>query len=451
MQDLVYSVSPANHLQTLPSLAQGDWHGLNAPYLWNAVLSAVIARPHHCELYAEMISELWEFDPGFPGGIQRGIIRHVEDAAIQFLTVLLLDKGLITPDFILSRLICGARPVLSPELSFYFFPEYVARVDFFVRHLLPRRKRLAAWDLKYSAQSHLPLSGRDLGENDFQQFKEFRLKGKNHNPICIAIEANDHVSLETILKEGRFTVDSEVPKSLFSRFNEDKFNGIRLVEYAAMFGSWECFRLLKSAGATLPQDLMGYAICGANPEILQACTDNMLPYDPMIVRGLRSYHFSAIKIAHESRGCPITRISLLDMLRHKFKGLLYLVTKPDSFAKLLEDLDDLSPETFVLMESAQVNDPFVTRLITEMNDVDIMEESQKQPFPTALHAATAANAVDSLELLLASPKVDVNADGRCGTPLFVAAKYNAVEAIHLLGAVANINVNQVCFDVRFCD
>jgi hypothetical protein len=345
-------------------------------------------------------------------------------------------------------MICAARPSLSPELAFYFFPEFVPHIPFFVHHLLSSRKALAAWDRKYAAQCELRLAGHDLGVNDFTEFHERRLRGENHNPICTVLEQDDEVSLRALLDEGKFNVNSDIPRSIFTRWNEGKFQSLRLIEYAALRGAVKCFGLLQSSGAELRQEAIGCSATGVQPEIIQACVKLGLPFENLILSGIRHYHFSGLKVAVEGHNCALQPDALREVLRHKFKGLVYLLPKPGTIDSVAAT-EGLSGTTFTLITSAHANDPFMTKLVCEMDGVDVMGASEGGPFSTALHAAAAGNAVDALRCLIDTDRIDVNVDDRCATPLIVATQHNAIEAIRMLGKVEGINPNIVSHGVFF--
>jgi hypothetical protein len=313
---------------------------------------------------------------------------------------------------------------------------------------LAARKSLAAWDRKYTAQCELRLPGHDLGVGDFAEFHQRRLRGANHNPIATVIERDDDALLRALLDEGKFNVNSEIPRSIFARMNEGKFQSVRLIDYAALQGSVKCFGLLHSAGAELRPETVGYCAVGAQPEIVGVCAAAGLPLEGIVHYGIRHYHFSGMKLALEGEGCAISPDALREVLRHRFKGLVSLLPKPgiiDSIAAT----EGLAGTTFVLIASARANDPFMTKLVCEMDGVDVMAVSEGGPFSTALHAAAAENAVDALRCLIDTDRIDVNADDRCTTPLITAARHNAVEAIRMLANVKGIDPNIVSQGVLF--
>jgi hypothetical protein len=448
LQDSIHSVTPDKRGQISSAVQKGDWRGQNVPYVTNAIISAVIAKPLRCELYAELIFSLWDYDPGFPENMRMGLLRFFHEAPVQYVTVLLFEKELFSPTLIIDRLICGAHPELSPENTFYFFPELSERTDYFMRHLVPHQKRLSQWDRQYTAQCELRLAGQDLGLDDFRLFHEYRRKGQNHNPVCIAIEA-DEVDALTAYLEKNPNVDANVPISIFSRFNEGKFQPLTFMEYAAMFGSVQCFRLLKDRGAKMTPDLLGYAATGTQSEIFQACSGAGLGVAQLMVMGTRTYHFSALKLAADGGNCPFPVEALREIVRGKFKGLLTLLPREGIMTDVVKSAGTIPELNWFLMEAALANDPFLARVSCETRGLVIMVKSECHEFSTPLHAVAAANSADVMAYL-ADREIDINIDDRSGNPLVIAARFNSVEVIREFGKVEGIDPNKVSQGVSFC-
>jgi hypothetical protein len=441
LQDTIHSSVQDRGAQVSAAIQKGDWHGANVPFVTNAIISAVIARPSQCEVYADFISSLWGYDPVFPANFRLGLLRFFHEATIQYLAVLLFEKGLFSPNFIIDRLICAVRPELSPEMAFYFFPELSERTDFFVTHLMPHQKRLCQWDKEYTAQCQLPLAGHDLGVDEFQVFREYRRKGQNHNPICTSIEEDDTSALTAYLAENP-NVNASIPRSIFSRFNEGKLKAVSLIEYSALFGSVHCFHLLKERGAAMTPDLMGYAAAGTKSEILRECSATGVGLAPLMIMGTRNYHFSALKLATEGSSCPFPVEALREILRGKFKGLLTLMPREGIVSEVVKGADDISEMNWILMEAGMANDPFLARVSCEVRGLVIMVKSEKHEFSTVLHAVAAWNSADVMAYL-SDREIDVNVDDRSQTPLVTAVRYNSVEVIRELGKVEGIDPNKI--------
>lgn len=96
--------------------------------------------------------------------------------------------------------------------------------------------------------------------------------GMNTTPINYAIRFDRIDDLMKYIKSPQFKNDGKVMSCMYERcsFVNEK---PKFVEYAAFFGSVECFKYFISNGDDKVSDIFRYAICSGNPDIIKICSD----------------------------------------------------------------------------------------------------------------------------------------------------------------------------------
>ncbi|KAK8885957.1 hypothetical protein M9Y10_041416 [Tritrichomonas musculus] len=96
--------------------------------------------------------------------------------------------------------------------------------------------------------------------------------GMNTTPINYAIRFDRIDDLMKYIKSPQFKNDGKVMSCMYERcsFVNEK---PKFVEYAAFFGSVECFKYFISNGDDKVSGIFRYAICSGNPDIIKICSD----------------------------------------------------------------------------------------------------------------------------------------------------------------------------------
>jgi hypothetical protein len=447
LQDTIYGLQEHGLDALLASLRGSRWvtNHDDAANLANTIVFAARANPSNIETYGLLIDGIVLSSQGFVNVMRRSVWRELKDPSIQFLTVQLLKRGIITPQFMRERIITAANPTLDPELGFYFFPEWASDDAFFEKCLEVNTEGFAAGDAKYTSACEMRLNGRDLSASDYELFKALRSKGQNHNPIAEMLVADDSDALTAMLADP----NAIVPLSIFDRRKQGRSKPIRLIEYCALHGSVKCFKALLSANADIGPRVPKYAAMNADQEIIDLLFARKIPLAPAIIGGIKGYHFSLLKELHENQHIPLLPKAVFAMCQYKHKGLLYLLSLKLRFGELMaravelesENTDDIGYEHILFLRAAELNDRCVVNIVKSIEGFTPMAEIN-QRFPTSLHAAAACNSVEVLRALVTYRAADINREVRADTPLTTAIKHNAIEAIEFLRDVPTIDPNR---------
>lgn len=108
---------------------------------------------------------------------------------------------------------------------------------------------------------------------DFRDFNNRRKIGKNDSPIALAIRDDDVKKCQTIISSLNIKKDYHIPYSIFETIEgvSQRSNIPSLLEYAAFFGSINCFKYLVMNDFIITPKLISFAIFGGNLEIIHIC------------------------------------------------------------------------------------------------------------------------------------------------------------------------------------
>lgn len=148
-------------------------------------------------------------------------------------------------------------------------------------------------------------------------FEEKRIKGENDDDICELIR-NDSIeqfiiyfneknlSAQSNIKQSIFETNSllikeiedEKKQNIFSNFhyrNRNQNNQIKLIEYAAFFGSFQIFQFLFKNNAEVTQSIWKYAIHGQNPQLISFLENNNVKpnsdsYKKYFIESIKCFH-----------------------------------------------------------------------------------------------------------------------------------------------------------------
>lgn len=110
-------------------------------------------------------------------------------------------------------------------------------------------------------------------------FEDCRKKGLNNHPVALAIRYDDLLQLQSIISSTNLSIEAKVPLSIFERVPlfTTFSKGVPLIEYAAYYGSINCFKFLLMSGSELKDDLFSFAIFGGNYDIIHILEDHHAP------------------------------------------------------------------------------------------------------------------------------------------------------------------------------
>lgn len=112
---------------------------------------------------------------------------------------------------------------------------------------------------------------KEFGKELPDDFNSMCDKGENENFICKLIREDLIDDFIEYFNEKSVSLDATIKRSIFETnpfLLEKQIDGIKIIEYAAFFGSIQIFTFLKNAKAKLTPSLWLYAIHGRNIELI---------------------------------------------------------------------------------------------------------------------------------------------------------------------------------------
>lgn len=110
---------------------------------------------------------------------------------------------------------------------------------------------------------------------DLEEYNEKRKIGENDSYLCKIIRED---SIEDFIiyvnKNDQFSLNSYIEKSVFETHSILNGQAVKLIDYAAFFGSVQIFKYLYLNGVALTKALWIYGIHGDNPEIINILKEN---------------------------------------------------------------------------------------------------------------------------------------------------------------------------------
>ena len=447
LQDKVFGLTPIK-LENTKQLLQ-DSGVLNDPedviMLASIFVEATKCRTPLIETYAKMIKFLCDVSFDFGEAIRRLLWSQIDHAEVQFLVVLLLENGVFTVDYMLQKVRHTKDLCISEELVFYFFPEWSQCPEFFEAQIVKHKDKLAKWDLEYTKQCEVKLDGQELARDNYKVFKEFRKRGLNHNALSRSIRLDDIYMFKINVQENDVPVNSNTPRSLFERNTYGKQKNLKLVEYCAFYGAFQCLQWLLDQKAKLTPNIMKFAAHGGNHDVIRLLESYGASTDGAMLWSLKAYHFSVFKYLYRDRGVTVDYESLCEMLQYKYKGVYYLLWKNEDLVPILESDTEKKPgetvEARLLVQAAKKNDTFLCRVLTEA-DAECVNAETSLKYKTAIEAAIMNNCVEALQFLITRPNIDVQKRISGDNILAIAARKNMWECVQVLLNTNGVEVNQ---------
>ena len=127
-------------------------------------------------------------------------------------------------------------------------------------------------------------------------FYKKRKEGENENYLCEIIRMKKTKEFIVHINKNNLSLDSYIPKSIFETnplFLKE--NQIKIIEYAAFFGSNEIIKYIHNEGIEIPSSIWYYAIHSGNAELIQYLEDEQIPppendYENSLRESIKSHH-----------------------------------------------------------------------------------------------------------------------------------------------------------------
>ena len=275
-------------------------------------------------------------------------------------------------------------------------------------------------------------------------FYEMRKLGENESYICQLIQ-NDLIN-EFILyvNQNNLSIDSTINQSIYETNSFlFKMRYIKLIEYAAFFGSIKIFKYLYSNKAQLNQSSLLFAIHGRNPEIIHILEENKIEstYNPY-----EDYFIESIKCHHNE----IADYFLNNYLQYDNNYARFII---DTFLKnynfaFIQDkyINESTFDSLVRYDYYILVDTLLKSQNIDLNKLTIYTKKvicdNEKSYYSALHIASKKNNIEIVRLLLSNPSINVNIrKNNNKTPLFIAIANNNIEVVQLLLSNPNIDIN----------
>ena len=111
-----------------------------------------------------------------------------------------------------------------------------------------------------------------------KNFYENRIIGENENIICKMIREDSIKDFVLYMNESGISCNTKIALSIYetNSFLLKKTKGVKLIEYAAFFGSIKIFNFLRKRGDFLEPSLWLYAIHSNNAKLIHILEENQI-------------------------------------------------------------------------------------------------------------------------------------------------------------------------------
>lgn len=280
----------------------------------------------------------------------------------------------------------------------------------------------------------------EMSADNWRLHKEYFQSGYSNGSIAYVIRRDDIVRFKALLLQPARvdTLEQDLVVDVNQRIENPLFERCEIVrhrptllQFAAFFSAWNCFRFLlslKEIDANAVDDegvsLVRFAVAGGDRRIIHQCDRLGLDFSGSAMTAVQYERFDLLQMLLEGG------LQTIDSSTEAFPSVLHCAAMFDNIKALL----------FCLDQGVDVN----------LRDADDL---------TPLHHAAKHGQLNALIVLLSVATIDVNSATRRGrTPLHLAARHAKFDAVRILLADDRVDVNAaadggppLAFAIRKCD
>ncbi|KAK8897184.1 hypothetical protein M9Y10_015119 [Tritrichomonas musculus] len=288
IEDLLLSLNTKNFDQTLESLLHFNEHIIS--HILLGVCACKIRKPNKVKLYLDLLDKL-------DIKVQERFMHHL-------INVINHSKK--------------NTSLIESEVHFLLYQLY-------------DRKKID--QLQIQTLKTLPLNFSNVIKNAEIQIEESLLnkyssEGVNPNIIAYSLRTDD---IETFAQLSESFSDFDFTQKIERNpFESCEYinKGCYLIEYAAFFGSVNCFKYLLDKYTILPFNLAKYAIAGGKDDIIKICEEKNCNFDNTLTPAIIYHNQSLIEWLITDKNQEVTLSNLNECIEFaNFKALQYFIRK----------------------------------------------------------------------------------------------------------------------------
>lgn len=283
----------------------------------------------------------------------------------------------------------------------------------------------------------------DTDEKSYlEKFTELRSNGKNPDPIALAIRDDDIERLQNLLYQTNTLPNQVVHKSIFERFVFINIQSLTLIEFAAFFGSIQCFKFLYNQISELPETVATFAAAGGNYDIIHLCEKREIDFNhESLVVSIRFFRSELSTYFEEN-------FNIKKSMDEVSKSIIYynLRSLIDCEEVIRADPNKLDSNGYNILSLASINgDLDVIHYLIETYGEKIDLNGKTNYGNSPFYFASGYGHFEIVKYLASLPNTDVNAKNQDGlTALHFAAQRGQLKVVKFLCDLPNIEINAIC-------
>ena len=209
------------------------------------------------------------------------LVNQLQQRKVYYFLLKLLQNKLITIEMIWKR------AAYDPNLAIYFKDE-ISEYD---RYFFRNHMKMFSKDVKNNKNPNKKNISVKILDYVSQEERE---KRENNDKISVAIRKDDASGLEKLIKASKLKFTHFIKLSINEMYlwNVATKNPT-LVEYAAFYGSFKCFKLLVKNLEHLPKEILSYAVAGGKIDMYRLCEKSKVNYD-YVMKDAIKYHCNSV-------------------------------------------------------------------------------------------------------------------------------------------------------------